>query len=99
MTIEFHEDAEKELQDAVRHYSEVSWAVVSKFEAEIKSVVATIARNPKHFHFTRDRRLRRANLRRFPYRILYDFNEEQGFVHVIVVCHQKRHPSYGLDRA
>ena len=98
MTIEFHEDAETDLQDAIRYYSEISWRLVAQFEAEVQSVLQTMRGNPRHYHLTRDRLLRRANLRQFPFRILYQVDEEQTSIHIIVVCHNKRHPSYGLDR-
>ena len=98
MTISYHEDALIDLQDAVRYYSEISWRLVSEFEAEFQQFIACVRDNPRRFHFTRDRDYRRANLRQFPYRVLYQFEEAADEVRIMVICHNKRHPSFGLDR-
>ncbi len=98
MTLTFHEDAETDLQEALRYYSGVSWRLVEEFEAELRGVLAKLLDNPRHYHLTRDKVFRRANLRQFPYRILYHVDEEQALIRIMVICHSKRHPSYGLGR-
>jgi plasmid stabilization system protein ParE len=98
MIIDFHEDVQTDLGEAIRYYGGISARLVAEFESEIQSVLRTIRRNPRHYHCTRDGLLRRANLRHFPYRILFKVNEEETRVVVLVICHSKRHPSFGLDR-
>lgn len=65
MRIEFHDDAETDLQEALRYYGEISWRVVSEFEAEIQGELAKIRRNPRHFHFTKDKAFRRSTCTSF----------------------------------
>lgn len=98
MTIVYHEDARTELKDAVCYYRDISWRLVSEFEAEFQGVLEKMRLNPQHFHFTKDKAFRRANMRQFPYRILYDVIEDQQLIRIVVFCHSRRHPSHGLDR-
>jgi hypothetical protein len=39
---------------------------------------------------------RRANLKRFPYHLLYELHPTS--LRVVLVRHNKRHPQYGLPR-
>ena len=98
MTISYHEDALIDVEEAVRYYSEISWRLVSEFEAELQEFISKVRDNPLRFHFSPDPNYRRANFRQFPYRVLYQFREEKNEVRIMVVCHNKRHPSHGLNR-
>jgi plasmid stabilization system protein ParE len=98
MKVEFHEDAVTDFQEAVRHYAEISWRLVAQFEAEFQEFIEKVSENPSHYHFAQRRIYRRANLRRFPYRILYRVDEQDQTVRIMVICHNKRHPSYGMNR-
>ena len=40
--------------------------------------------------------MRRSNLRKFPYHIL--FEERLDGIHIIVVRHDRKNPNYGLKR-
>ena len=53
------------------------------------------ADNPLRFHLA-DRGFRRANLKRFPYHMLYEIRPDA--LRVMLVRHNKRHPDYGLRR-
>jgi hypothetical protein len=60
--------------------------------------MATIAKaveNPRHFHPVDEAR-RRANLRGFPYHVLYE--ERSWGIKVLVVRHHHRRPRYGTRR-
>jgi hypothetical protein len=58
-------------------------------------LVELVSSKPERFHFA-DQGLRRANLSRFPYHLL--FRERSDGIRVIVVRHNKRHPRYGTER-
>ena len=98
MKIAYHEDAVADIQDAIRYYSEISWRLVEHIESEFQVVIGKISQNPSHYHLAPGRIYRRANLSRFPYRILYRVDEESQTVRIMVVCHNKRHPAYGMNR-
>ncbi|GEP44050.1 type II toxin-antitoxin system RelE/ParE family toxin [Brevifollis gellanilyticus] len=98
MNVAYHEEAIADIEDAVRYYSDISWRLVERFEAELQRFRDTVAENPFHYHFESRHTYRRANLHRFPYRILYRVDQESQTVRVMVVCHTKRHPSDGMNR-
>ena len=98
MKVAYHEDAIADIQDGVRYYSEISWRLMERFEAELQRFRDAVTENPFHYHFASRRTYRRANLRRFPYRILYRVDEETQTIRIMVVCHTRRHPSYGMNR-
>lgn len=99
MKVTYHEDALLDLQDAVRHYSEIFWKLAAEFEAEFQAFLEKVRHNnPRSYHFAPNQIHRRANLKRFPYRILYRFIEETDTVRLLIICHNKRHPNYGMER-
>jgi plasmid stabilization system protein ParE len=98
MTITYHEDALTDLQEAVRHYSKISWKLAAEFEADFQGFLEKVRHNPRSCHFAPNQIHRRANLKRFPYRILYRFIEKTDTVRLLIICHNKRHPSFGMER-
>ncbi len=77
------------------HYAEISERVLSAFWSELDSVLASVKKNPRSYHFD-SCGLRRANFRKFPYHLLYEV--EDDFVLLLVLRHDRRHPNYGIDR-
>ncbi len=66
-----------------------------EFLQELNTALQGVAENPTHFHFTSGN-LRRCNLRRFPYHILFEIHLTH--VHVFTVKHHRQHPDYGKNR-
>jgi len=79
----------------LKYYAEISPPLADEFENEVKLIVSQAANNPLRFHPT-DRGFRRANLRRFPYHVLYEARDNS--IRVMHVRHNKRHPDYNIDR-
>lgn len=98
MKIAYHEDAVADIQEAIRYYSDISWRLVGHFESEFQGFIEKVSENPSYYHFASGSIYRRANLSRFPYRIIYRVDEETETVLIMVVCHNKRHPAYGMNR-
>jgi plasmid stabilization system protein ParE len=90
-----HPKLADDIRDAAMHYAEISDRVLSAFWQELESVIASIERNPRSHHYD-SCGIRRANLRRFPYHLLYDIEEDTIFM--VVFRHDKRHPSFGIKR-
>lgn len=95
MQIVRHPQLAGDVRDAATHYAEISGRVLSAFWNELDSVLASIERNPRSHHFD-SCGLRRANLRRFPYHVLYEV--EDATIYLLVLRHDRRHPDHGLDR-
>ncbi|MBE7502104.1 MAG: type II toxin-antitoxin system RelE/ParE family toxin [Verrucomicrobiales bacterium] len=62
----------------------------------MRAIIAAAAANPLRFHPVAHG-FRRANLKRFPFHVLYEVGTDT--VRVLLVRHHKRHPDYGLPRA
>ena len=69
--------------------------LADEFYAEVRLLMVAAAKNPKRFA-VRERDIRRANLKRFPFHFLFRIVGET--IRVLVVRHHRRHPSYGMSR-
>ena len=81
--------------EALRYYWEISPRLADDFEDEVRLIVSEAATNPLRFQPS-ERDFRRANLRRFPYHVLYEAHRNS--IRVMHVRHNKQHPDYNIDR-
>jgi plasmid stabilization system protein ParE len=96
MIVRFHRKVRNEAAEAQDYYEqEAGPEIAERFLAALLSAVQRAAANPRHCH-PLDHRLRRANLKHFPYHFLFEVRD--GYIYIIVLRHHKRHPSYGLKR-
>ncbi len=96
MAMIFHRLVQKDLRIVLSYYQEESGvALADRFFSDLEKLVAQIASEPRRFHQVSSG-LRRANMRRFPFHLL--FRESPGGVRVLVLRHHKRHPDYGIGR-
>jgi plasmid stabilization system protein ParE len=95
MRLAYHPLVQHDVSEILRHYDRITPRLGDEFWAELMRLVELITAKPERFHFA-DRGLRRANMRRFPYHLL--FRETVNGVRVIVVRHDRRHPNYGTGR-
>jgi len=95
MTVVYHPAVQREVGAALRHYDRISPSLGDAFWNELMAWIEAARVAPRRFHFA-DCGLRRVNLKRFPYHVLY--RQVAGGIRVIVVRHHRRHPSYGTKR-
>ena len=95
MEVKFHPLVKRDMAEALRYYDGVSIRLAEEFREEVLVIIAEAAANPLRFHLG-DQNFRRANLRRFPYHILYEIRTDVLFV--MHIRHNKRHPEYGMER-
>ena len=96
MALIFHRLVQKDLRAVLRYYEEEGGvALADRFFAELDSLVAQVAVEPRKFHQVAGG-LRRANMVRFPYHLL--FREGAAGIRVLVLRHHKRHPRVGVGR-
>jgi plasmid stabilization system protein ParE len=95
MMVEYHPAVEQDVAEALSYYDGVSSILGDEFKNELRHCIALAAAKPTKFHPVGS--FRRANLRRFPYHLLY--REIPDGIRVTLVRHHKRHPDYGLERA
>jgi plasmid stabilization system protein ParE len=91
----FHPAVVKDVREIVGKYSEISEELANRFWQELEFAIEGIARFPERHHYDPSG-LRRSNLEKFPYHLL--FEERLDGLRVIVVRHHHRNPSYGLRR-
>ena len=95
MEVIYHPLVKRDITEALNYYDRISTRLADEFQAEMYSIIAQAETNPLRFHPTQ-RGFRRANLRRFPYHVLYEVRADS--LRVMHVRHNKRHPDYGMQR-
>ena len=96
MALIFHRLVQKDLRVALRYYEEEGGLVLAdQFFVEFDALVVEVDRAPRKFH-PASHGLRRANMPRFPYHLL--FREGVAGVRVLVLRHHRRRPAFGVDR-
>ncbi len=92
----FHRLVQRDVREILSYYTrEASASVGDRFFQEFLAVVDKALENPKSYHRISSI-LRRANVPGFPYHFLY--REIDHGIRVLVLRHDRRHPSYGLMR-
>jgi toxin ParE1/3/4 len=94
-SISFAPEATRELGEAVAYYEQLQQGLGKAFVKEIEAALALIKRWPKScpVEFLHTRRLL---VNRFPYKLLYRFENQQ--ITILAVAHQHRAPLYWLHR-
>jgi len=95
MEVAYHPLVRRDVEEVLSYYRKVSTQLADEFHDELRSIINRAAENPLRFPPT-DQGFRRANLKRFPYHVLYELRPEH--LRVMLVRHHKRHPDYGLSR-
>lgn len=95
MEIVYHPLVRRDVEEVLAYYQKVSERLADEFHDELRSEINEAAENPLKFPPV-DQNFRRANLKRFPYHVLFDLSPDR--LRVMLVRHHKRHPRYGLLR-
>jgi plasmid stabilization system protein ParE len=96
MALTFHRLVQDDLRIVLRYYEEEGGQFLAdRFFDELEQIIAKVAQHPTKFHLIDDE-IRRANLRNFPYHIL--FRQLGDDVRVLILRHHKRRPNLGLRR-
>ena len=95
MEVIYHPLVRRDVEEVLTYYRKASPQLADEFHGELRSIINRAAGNPLGFP-PADQGFRRANLKRFPYHVLYEV--QLDYVRVMLVRHHKRHPNYGLPR-
>jgi plasmid stabilization system protein ParE len=88
-------EAELDIEDAFTWYEAQGSGLGSEFVRAVDGCLSSIARNPLAYPIVR-KQVRRTLIRRFPYTVLYAF--EQDVVVVIACFHGRRNPKQWINR-
>ncbi len=92
----FQRLVQRDMDDVLRYYSgEAGEVIADRFFQTFLQVVDHARLNPGHFHLVSPH-LRRADIPGFPYHFLYRIADNG--IRVLVLRHDRRHPSFGLRR-
>ncbi|NNE55203.1 MAG: type II toxin-antitoxin system RelE/ParE family toxin [Flavobacteriales bacterium] len=94
--LRFHPSVQRDINEAMDHYASISDSLGEGFWIELQEALANIEGAPGSHHFDQSG-LRRFNLDRFPYNVLYVILEDR--IRVQVVRHNSRRPSFGVRRS
>lgn len=95
MKLKLHSAIRREVRTVVQWYDRKSDRAGDEFIHEVNAALERISEAPTRFHLASGD-VRRCNLERFPYHILFEIHLMH--VHVLTVKHHRRHPDYGLKR-
>ncbi|HMV68219.1 MAG TPA: type II toxin-antitoxin system RelE/ParE family toxin [Myxococcota bacterium] len=94
-TVSFHPAALAEVEDVEAWYAAERVELADAFVADLEATVSRVAGNPLAFA-ERSPGVRQAQLRRFPYLLVFRLRDEG--VEVVAVAHGHRAPRYWRDR-
>jgi plasmid stabilization system protein ParE len=94
--LRFHPSVQRDTKKAIDYYASISEGLGDGFWSELLEALAEVERTPEAHHFDRSG-LRRINLKRFPYNVLYLIKPDR--IRVQVVRHNSRRPGYGVRRS
>jgi len=100
MNIQLVSAVQVDLREAMAYYLETAGNEISlEYYEEFQHFAQLAARAPLSFRvFSEDpTEIRRVNFKRFPYHFLFR-QVDSTTIRILVVRHDHRHPSYGLDR-
>lgn len=96
LPVRFHPRVQLDLDHALKYYSDISQRLEDDFWAEFQTALEKIQTGPERFHFDTSSKLRRFNLKQFPYNILYRIYDDR--IRIQVIRHNQRNRSFGLRR-
>ncbi|MGA7876618.1 MAG: type II toxin-antitoxin system RelE/ParE family toxin [Desulfoferrobacter sp.] len=91
----FHPEAEAEFLDAIDYYEGCESGLGYDFAVEVHSTIESILSFPNAWTVLKDD-IRRCQIRRFPYGIVY--SQDGDFIFILAVMHLHRDPDYWKDR-
>jgi plasmid stabilization system protein ParE len=96
-TIEIRDKAIEEMDLSKEYYHEQRVGLGDEFIKETFSTIKYIQQFPLHFHLF-DKKYRQAKIDRFPFLVVYEFEEEDNNIVVISVFHTSRNPKEKLKK-
>lgn len=95
MQVIFSVEARQELEEAEQYYDRQLPGLGGRFHVEVKSALQLVRAWPLSCPIELDA-IRRLNLSRFPYKLLYSV--ESDHIYIVALSHQHQAPNYWVDR-
>ena len=96
MTYEFHPAAEAEYLESIAYFEFKQAGLGASFLYEFESKMDSICSSPKQYQIEAPPDIRRAQMIRFPYTVIYRI--KQDAIQILAIAHHRRRPLYWLGR-
>lgn len=97
MIVILHPEVDSDLVQAMEYYEREAIAELAlEFFEEFRRCAEVVGQRPESFPEVDDG-IRRMNLTRFPFHILFEIVDREA-VEIFAVKHDRRDPNFGLDR-
>lgn len=96
MSYVFHPAAEAEHLESVGYFESKRPGLGASYLAEFEKTLAWVCQSPHRYPIERGPDVRRVQMNRFPYAVLY--REVSGTVQILAIAHHRRRPRYWLER-
>ena len=96
MNLYFHSEAEDELTEAALYYAEARPSLGEAFVSAVEHACNRVAAQPLLGALIADDNIRRAQVARFPYSIIYRVLSDR--VRVLAIVHHRRNPNFWHGR-
>jgi hypothetical protein len=93
----FHSEAESEHLENVSYYESRRVGLGARYLQDFDEVMAYVMERPDSFRIERQPDIRRASLKRFPYKVVY--RVAGTAVQILAVSHARRRPGYWAGRS
>jgi plasmid stabilization system protein ParE len=98
MKVSFLEVAELELDEVYRYYETEQAGLGVQFLEQAALAISRVVEHPKGYQ-TFSARTRRCLIAKFPYGVLYEYNESGKEILIVAIGHLHREPDYWISRA
>ncbi len=95
MNVSFHPDAKSELLHAVNYYEDIHSGLGLEFSVEVHDTIERILSYPEAWAKVSEE-IRRCQVNRFPYGVLYSVEEDE--IYVLAIMNLNKEPGYWKDR-
>jgi len=94
--IEYHIGARFDVLEIVEYYERAGGVTAAdRFVSELRQHIEYLAERPESY--PEHAGIRRANIRRFPYHILFRVLDDEA-IKILAIKHDRRHPSFAKER-
>lgn len=100
MIVQINSAVYDDLREAIEYYAETAGSQIAiQFYEQFQLSIELIKKRPLSFpvYLEDDTEIRRTNFKRFPFHLLFK-KVGTDTLRILVVRHDHRHPSYGLER-
>ncbi len=96
LTVQFNQEAQKELLDAIDYYENKQKGLGLHFNTIVSQTINKISDFPKAFPIVYDNK-RKAVLKPYPYLIIYEYEIIDNTIYILSIFHSRQDPIIGKN--